>query len=62
MKKKDAVDYFGAPSKLAKALSISQAAISQWPDDVPPLRAFQLEIITEGALKAQPSESPEQAA
>ena len=52
MKKKDAVLYFGNTVKLAKALGIAQAAISQWPEDIPQRRAFEIERITNGALKA----------
>ncbi|WP_392342708.1 Cro/CI family transcriptional regulator [uncultured Shewanella sp.] len=52
MKKQIAVDHFKGKSNLAKALGISPASVSQWPDDVPELRAYQIERLTEGALKA----------
>ena len=52
MKKKAAVSYFGSTVKLAEALGIAQPAISQWGKDVPPRRAFEIERITNGALKA----------
>ncbi|MGI2146784.1 Cro/CI family transcriptional regulator [Shewanella frigidimarina] len=52
MKKKIAVDHFKGKSNLAKALGISPASVSQWPDDVPELRAYQIERLTEGVLKA----------
>lgn len=51
MKKADAVAHFGTHEKLANALGISRASVSQWGEDVPELRAFQLERITNGALK-----------
>lgn len=50
MKKTTAIDYFGSVSALAEALSISQEAVSQWGENVPELRAYQLERITNGAL------------
>ena len=52
MKKHTAVEYFKGKSKLAKALGINPASVSQWPENVPPLRAYQIEQLTQGALKA----------
>ena len=52
MKKKAAVDHFKGKSNLAKALGISPSSVSQWPDDVPELRAYQIERLTKGKLKA----------
>ncbi|MBB1363914.1 MULTISPECIES: Cro/CI family transcriptional regulator [Shewanella] len=52
MKTKDAILYFGSKSQLAKNLGLTKGAISQWPDDVPELRAYQIERLTEGVLKA----------
>lgn len=54
MKTKDAISCFGNKSKLAKALTISKSAIAQWGSDVPELRAFQIERLTDGALKVNP--------
>ena len=64
MKKADAIAHFGSKVKLAIALGVSQAAISKWPDDVPELRAYQIERLTGGELKAiwLPLVSPEHAA
>lgn len=50
MKTENAINYFGSASKLAKALGISRHAIYQWGDDVPELRALQLEKMTSGKL------------
>ncbi|MCT8866285.1 Cro/CI family transcriptional regulator [Shewanella xiamenensis] len=52
MKTSDAVQHFNGKSKLAKALGINPASVSQWGDDVPALRAFQIERLTDGKLKA----------
>lgn len=52
MLKQDVLNFFGNSRKAAKALGISAAAISQWGDEVPELRAFQIEKITKGKLKA----------
>jgi transcriptional repressor of cell division inhibition gene dicB len=54
MKTKQAISYFGNKLKLAKALNVSKSAISQWGDDVPELRAYQIERLTRGALKVNP--------
>ncbi|MCT8874176.1 Cro/CI family transcriptional regulator [Shewanella xiamenensis] len=52
MKKVAAIAHFGSQVKLAAAIGVSQAAISKWPDDVPELRAYQIELLTKGKLKA----------
>lgn len=52
MTKEEAVKFYGSQSKLAKALGINPASVSQWGDDVPALRAFQIERLTNGKLKA----------
>ncbi|MCU8075866.1 Cro/CI family transcriptional regulator [Shewanella sp. SM29] len=56
MKTKDAISHFGNKLKLAEALSVTKSAISQWGEDVPELRAYQIERLTGGELKA--TESP----
>ncbi|WP_369623536.1 Cro/CI family transcriptional regulator [Marinobacterium sp. BA1] len=67
MKKTEVLQHFKSQSELARRLTahgfpISQPAISKWPEEVPSLRAFQIQLITGGALKAdrahdQPSTS-----
>ncbi len=52
MKKQDAITYFGGAGKLASALGILHSAVSQWGEDIPMRRAFELERITDGQLKA----------
>jgi DNA-binding transcriptional regulator YdaS (Cro superfamily) len=42
MKTQAAIQYFGNASRLADALGIRRSAVSQWGDDVPPLRAYQI--------------------
>jgi DNA-binding transcriptional regulator YdaS (Cro superfamily) len=45
MKTDDAIHAFGSIKELAAALGITQPAIYQWGDDVPPLRAYQISEI-----------------
>lgn len=52
MKTQDAIRYFGSQAKMARALSITKQAITGWGDTVPLGRAYQIEILTEGNLKA----------
>lgn len=52
MKKADAINYFGSAAELAKKLNISEAAISQWGETIPKGRAYQIEVLTTGTLKA----------
>lgn len=58
MKKADVVAHFGNQTKVANALGISHVAVSKWGDDIPLLRAYQIERITNGALKAEPKRQP----
>lgn len=51
MKKQDVFDYFGSQSKVAAALKITDGAVSQWGDSPPMLRQYQIQDITNGALK-----------
>lgn len=55
MKKADAINYFGSAAELARKLNISEAAVSQWGDTIPQGRAYQIEVVTGGALKADPA-------
>lgn len=54
MKTQLAVEFFKGKSKLANALGINPASVSQWGDEVPELRAYQIERLTHGALKVNP--------
>jgi DNA-binding transcriptional regulator YdaS (Cro superfamily) len=54
VKTADAVLYFGSKAKLAEQLGISPGALSQWGEEVPPLRQLQIERITGGRLAASP--------
>lgn len=51
MTKSQAIKHFGSISALAKALGVTYEAVRQWAD-VPELRQYQIERITNGALKA----------
>jgi DNA-binding transcriptional regulator YdaS (Cro superfamily) len=51
MKKADVLQYFGTESKVAKALGIKQPSVNEWGENIPQLRAYQLERITNGKLK-----------
>jgi len=52
MKKSDAIQYFKSASKVARALGLTRMSVSRWGEEVPPRRAFEIERITNGALKA----------
>lgn len=53
MYKKDVVNHFGTQRAVAKALGISDAAVSQWKEIVPEKDAYRLEVATSGVLKYQ---------
>jgi len=51
----EALAYFdNKPSRMAKALGITPAAVSQWREEIPRLRQLELEKISNGVLKAEP--------
>lgn len=52
MDKAKVVEFFGSQKAMAKKLRTSQPSISKWGDDIPELRKFQIEVLTEGAFKA----------
>jgi len=58
MTKSQAIKHFGSVAALAKALKVTYEAVRQW-DEVPELRQYQLERLTNGELKA--SSRPEAA-
>lgn len=53
MKKSDVIKHFGTVGAVAEALGIKGAAVSQWGEQVPMRRAYQIERITNGELKAE---------
>lgn len=52
MKTNDAIAYYGGKTQLAAALGIKTPSIYDWGDIVPEKRQYQLERLTNGALKA----------
>lgn len=59
MKKTDAIQHFGTQVALAAAIGVDQSTISKsWGEYPPPLRQLQLEALTGGALKAEPTILP----
>ena len=52
MKKSEAIKHFGTATKLAKALGITKSAVSLWPEKIPRGRAFEIQVLTKGKLKA----------
>lgn len=55
MDMKQVVTYFGSQAAAARALGIRQASVSEWTRRVPPLRQLQIERITQGRLRADPT-------
>lgn len=57
MKKSEAIAHFGTQTQLAKALGITHSSVSQWGEEIPELRAFQIERLTEGQLSCEEKSS-----
>lgn len=56
MKKIDVIEAFGGAAVLADRLGISRQAVHKWPDDVPPLRVYQIRCIARGDAIVIPSD------
>ncbi len=52
MKIQDAIKHYGSKGAIARALGITKQAVSAWGDRVPEGRAYQIEVLTNGALRA----------
>ena len=52
MNKNDALSHFGGVIATANALGISHAAVSKWGEKIPMRRAYEIERLTDGKLKA----------
>ncbi|SDS43247.1 Cro/CI family transcriptional regulator [Pseudomonas prosekii] len=57
MNRADAIKHFKGITPLAKALGITYEAVRQWGDEIPQLRQYQLELLTNGQLKADTKQS-----
>ncbi|HHQ4900483.1 MAG: Cro/CI family transcriptional regulator [Aeromonas sobria] len=60
MRKKDAISYFGSAAELARSLNISEPAVSRWGETIPKGRAYQIEVLTDGKLKADSHSASQQ--
>lgn len=52
MKKASAIAHFGSAAELARELGITEAAVSKWGEIIPQGRAYQIQVMTGGKLKA----------
>jgi hypothetical protein len=55
----EAIEFFGSKPALAAALGLKTPSIYEWGELPPPLRQIQLEMLTDGKLKADPSCYPQ---
>jgi hypothetical protein len=52
MTRSEAIKFFGGIPELARVLDITYEAVRQWPEDgIPLLRQYQIQELSEGALK-----------
>lgn len=58
MRTQDAIEHFKSRRALAGALGIAPESTYGWGEFVPPLRQLQLEMLTSGALQAEPKYKP----
>jgi transcriptional repressor of cell division inhibition gene dicB len=52
------VDFYGSKAAIARALGITPVAVSRWQRDIPPLRQLQIQSLTGGKIKADPTILP----
>ena len=63
MTKQQAIEHFGSGAALARALHVTRGAVSNWGDEIPLGRQYEIEVLTEGKLRAErPSEQRPEAA
>ncbi|EKS4789375.1 transcriptional regulator [Salmonella enterica] len=55
MFKRDAVNFFGNKTKLARAAGVDLSAVSQWGELIPEARAARLQIASDGVLTYDPA-------
>lgn len=60
MQKSAVLEHFGTVTATAKALGISHVAVSKWSETIPQGRAYQIEVLTGGKLKARARSTPQQ--
>ncbi len=56
------IKHFGGVGATARVLGISKQAVSKWPDPIPLGRQYQIEVLTEGKMRAERRTRREQAA
>jgi DNA-binding transcriptional regulator YdaS (Cro superfamily) len=62
MKKAEVLKHFEGVSRVAELLAISPSAVSQWSEELPLLRQYQIEAASGGKLKASKSSLPKRVA
>lgn len=60
MRTRQAIKHFGSAAALAKALGITRQSVHEWGSEVPEGRAYQLEVMTDGALTAPRPKQPQE--
>ena len=55
MKKSDVINYYGSVAAVAEKLGTSDVAIYKWLEIIPKVRAYELERLTKGKLKFDPT-------
>jgi DNA-binding transcriptional regulator YdaS (Cro superfamily) len=55
MKTQEAIAHWGSQKALAEALGLRQPSVAAWGEYPPELRQLQIESVTGGALKAEPT-------
>ena len=53
MKKSEVIKYFGSAARTARAMRISRAAVTMWPDELGDYVSFKVELVTGGLLKSK---------
>jgi len=55
MRKSEAIKHFGSVRELAEKLGVTDVAIYKWDEIIPKGRAYELEKLTKGKLKVDPT-------
>lgn len=57
MTTQEAISHYGSKAEIARALGIKKASVSGWGDEPPLGRQYQIQALTKGKLKANPTKT-----
>lgn len=57
MTTQEVIEFFGSKAEISRALGCTKACVSMWGDEPPRSRQWQIQVLTKGKLKANPTKT-----